>query len=119
VVCFTPSASRRVQSVSEDIRFYPKKEHGADTGHFDKIKRLVVSVPPAKLKPAAALNPVQAKLRQGLQRGFADLHARDFTIAFPGRWGGGQAEAGRSLFIVPEGGVTKKPNGGIELSPAP
>jgi hypothetical protein len=110
-----PSPGRRVQSVSEDIRFYPKKDYSADTGEFDRIKRLVASIPTAKMKPAAALQPVQAQPRQGLPQGFADLRTKDFAIAYPGGWKAGQAQAGGSLFIVPEGGAAKSQNGGIEL----
>jgi Zn-dependent protease with chaperone function len=110
-----PSPGRRVQSVSEDIRFYPKKDYTADTGQFDAIKRLVAAIPPAKMKPATALQPIQAQPRQGLPQGFTDLRTKDFTIAYPGSWKAGQAQAGGSLFIVPEGGAAKGQNGGVEL----
>jgi hypothetical protein len=110
-----PSPGNRVQSVSEDIRFYPQKQYNADTGQFPKIKKLVAGIPPAKMKPAVALQPVQAQPRQGLPQGFADLRTKDFAVAYPGGWQAGQAQAGGSLFIVPQGGAAKTQQGGIEL----
>ena len=110
-----PAPERRVESVSEDIRFYPTKDYTADTGQFPKIKQLVTAIPPAKMKPAVALQPIQAQPREGLPNGFTDLRTKDFAIARPGNWQAGQAEAGGSLFIVPQGGAAKTQQGGIEL----
>jgi hypothetical protein len=110
-----PAPDRRVQTVSEDIRFYPTKQYGADTGQFPKMKQLVASIPPPKMKPAMALQPVQAQPREGLPEGFADLRTKDFAVAYPGGWKAGQAQAGGSLFMVPEGGAAKTQQGGIEL----
>jgi hypothetical protein len=110
-----PAPERRVEAVSNDIQFYPARQYGADTGEFDKIKRLVASIPPPKMKPAAALQPVKAEPRQGLPNGFADLRTKDFAVAYPGSWQAGQAHAGGSIFIVPQGGATKTQQGGIEL----
>ena len=110
-----PSPGRRVESVWEDIQFYPKKEYVAETGQFDTIKRLTAAIPPAKMKPAAALQPVQSKPREGLPQGFADLRTKDFAVAHPGNWQTGQPQAGGSLYIVPEGGVAKNQQGGVEL----
>ena len=110
-----PPTGKRVVAVSEDIAFYHKKAYDAGTGQFDKITRLVAAVPPPKMKPAAALQPVQAKPRPGLPEGFGDLHTKDLAVAYPGGWKAGQAQAGGSLFIVPEGGVAKTKQGGLEL----
>jgi Zn-dependent protease with chaperone function len=110
-----PSPDRRVEAVSNDVQFYTAKQYDAATGQFDEIKRLVASIPPAKMKPAAALQPIKAEAREGLPQGFADLRTKDFAVAYPGSWKAGQAEAGGSLFIVPQGGATKTPKGGIEL----
>jgi hypothetical protein len=110
-----PAPGRRVESVSDDIRFYPAREYGADTGQFGRIKRLVASIPPPKMKPAAALQPVQAQPREGLPQGFSDLRTKDFAVGYPGGWRAGQAPSGGSLYIVPQGGVAKNQQGGIEL----
>jgi hypothetical protein len=61
------------------------------------------------------LQPVQTKPREGLPQGFGDLRTKDFAVAYPGTWKAGQAQAGGSLFIVPEGGVNQTQQGGIEL----
>jgi Zn-dependent protease with chaperone function len=110
-----PTPGRRVQSVSEDIRFYPKQEYGPGTGEFDKFKRLVGTIPTAKMKPAAALQPIKASPRSGLPAGFVDLHTKDFAIAAPEGWQAGQGQAGGSLLLVPQGGAVKGQNGGVEL----
>jgi Zn-dependent protease with chaperone function len=110
-----PSPGRRVETVSADIRFYPAKQYNADTGQFPKIKQLVVGIPPPKMKPATALQPVQAQPRQGLPQGFNDLRTKDFAVAYPGAWQAGQAQAGGGIFIVPQGGAAKNQQGGIEL----
>lgn len=110
-----PSPGNRVQAVSEDIRFYPPRQYTADTGQFPKIKQLVAGLPPARMKPAAALAPIQAQPRQGLPKGFADLQTKDFAIAYPGNWKAGRAQQDGSLYLVPEGGATKNQAGGVEL----
>src|SRR5262245_46813393 len=110
-----PNPGKRVQYVSEDIQFYPKKSYDAGTGQFEHIKKLVASLPPPKLKPAAALKPVQAQPREGLPQEFTDLHLRDFAVAHPSSWKAGQAQQGGGLYIVPEGGAKLAQNGSVEL----
>jgi Zn-dependent protease with chaperone function len=110
-----PAPGHRVEAVSNDIQFYPAKQYASDTGQFDKIKTLVASIPAPKMKPAAALQPIKGQPRQGLPQGFADLRTKDFTIAYPAGWQAGQAQAGGSLYIMPQGGATKTQQGGIEL----
>ena len=110
-----PSPGKRVVSVSEDIRFYPQKQYTTDSGQFGRVKQMVGSLPPPKMRPAAALTPVRAQPRQGLPQGFADLRTKDFAVAYPNNWQAGQAAQGGSLYLVPQGGVAKSQNGGIEL----
>jgi Zn-dependent protease with chaperone function len=110
-----PNPGKRVQYVSEDIQFYPQKPYDANTGQFERVKKLVGSLPPPKLKPAAALKPVQAQPRQGLPQEFADLQLRDFAVAYPGTWKPGQGQQGGGIYIVPEGGAKQSQNGGVEL----
>ena len=110
-----PNPGKRVQYVSEDIQFYPKKGYDASTGQFERVKKLVGSLPPPKLKPAAALKPIQAQPREGLPQEFTDLHLRDFAVAHPASWKAGQAQQGGGLYIVPEGGAKQAQNGGVEL----
>jgi Zn-dependent protease with chaperone function len=110
-----PAPGRRVEAVSEDIRFYPARAYSTDTGQFSQIKQVVAAIPPPKMKPAVALQPIKAQPREGLPEGFSDLRTKDFAVAYPAGWQAGQAQAGGSLFIVPEGGVTKTQQGGIEL----
>ena len=110
-----PNPGSRVQYVSEDIQFYPQKSYNTTTGQFEHIKQLVGSIPPPKMKPAAALQPVQAQPRQGLPQDFADLELKDFAVAYPGSWKPGQAQQGGGIYIVPEGGAKQSQNGGVEL----
>src|SRR5215510_12033959 len=110
-----PNPGSRVEYVSEDIQFYARKPYDANTGQFERIKKLVGTLPPPKLKPAAALKPVQAQPRQGLPQEFADLQLRDFAVAYPGSWKPGQAQQGGGIYIVPEGGAKQLQNGGAEL----
>jgi hypothetical protein len=110
-----PNPGKRVQYVSEDIQFYPKKGYDAGTGQFEHIRKVVSSLPPPKLKPGAALRPVEAQPRKGLPEGFADLQLRDFAVAYPGSWKPGQGQQGGGLYIVPEGGAKQSEKGGVEL----
>jgi predicted Zn-dependent protease len=110
-----PSPGRRVEYVSEDIRFYPRANYNAETGQFARAKTLAASIPPPKLKPAAAMQPVNAQPRQNLPQGFKDLQTKGFAIAYPSNWQAGQAQQGGSLFIIPQGGAAKTQNGGVEL----
>jgi len=110
-----PPSGRRVEAVSEDIKFYPARQYSEGTGQFAAIKQLVAAIPPAKMKPAVALQPIQARPREGLPSGFTDLRTKDFAVAFPEGWKAGQAQSGGSLYVVPQGGATKTQQGGIEL----
>ena len=110
-----PSPGQRVVAVSEDIRFYPQRQYTTDTGQFGQVKRMVSSLPAPKMRPAAALTPVRTQPRQGLPQGFVDLRTKDFVVAYPNNWQAGQGQRGGSLYMVPQGGVAKSQNGGIEL----
>ncbi len=110
-----PSPGRRVDYVSEDIRFYPSRVYNAETGQFPRAKTLASAIPPPKLKAAAALQPVEAQARPNLPQGFKDLRTKGFVVAYPGNWQPGQAQQGGSLFIIPQGGAAKTQNGGVEL----
>ncbi len=110
-----PDMGKRVQYVSEDIQFYPKKNYDTNTGKFEHIKKLVSSLPPPKMKPAAALKPIEAKPRQDLPQDFADLQLKDFAVGYPRSWKPGQAQQGGGIYIVPQGGVKRSQNGAVEL----
>jgi hypothetical protein len=111
-----PATGNRIQYVSEDIRFYPKRDYTADTGEFPRVKQLVGSLPPPKPKPAFLILAKQgAGPRSNLPTGFKDYVANGFAIAYPGSWNAGQAEAGGSMFLVPQGGAAKSQSGGVEL----
>jgi beta-barrel assembly-enhancing protease len=111
-----PATGSRVQYVSEDIKFYPKREYTADTGKFPAVKQLVASIGPPKLKPPALLQAKQgAKPRTNLPQGFKDYQANGFAIAYPGAWGAGQVKGGSSVYVVPQGGAVQSQSGAVEL----
>jgi Zn-dependent protease with chaperone function len=111
-----PPTGSRIQYVSQDIQFYPKRDYTTNTGQFAQIKRLLATIPPPKPQPGALIQPKQgATARTNVPSGFQDYPANGFSIAYPSTWQVGQAEPGGSLFIVPQGGVAKGQNGGAEL----
>jgi hypothetical protein len=111
-----PATGSRIEYVSEDIQFYPKKTYSSSTGNFARVKQLVAGIPPARPNPAALIQPTQgATARGGLPQGFKDYQAKGFSIAYPGTWEAGQPQQGGSLYLVPQGGVRKGQNGGVEL----
>jgi Zn-dependent protease with chaperone function len=110
-----PNPGKRVQYVSEDIQYYPQKSYTAETGQFERIRKLVGSLPPPKMKPAAAMQPIQAQPRSGLPQGYADLQLKDFAVAYPGSWKPGQSQGGGGIYIVPQGGAKRTQQGGVEL----
>jgi len=100
-----PASGSRVQYVTQDIQFYPKRDYTASTGRFTRVRQVVGGLPPPKPKPAAMLQPQQGKQRTGLPEGYNDFQARGFAIAYPGNWQAGQAQSGGSVYLVPQGGV--------------
>ena len=110
-----PATGNRIQYVSQDIQFYPKQQYTASTGKFDRVKSMVASIPPAKLKPPALLSTIQATPRQNVPQGFKDFSAKGFSVAYPGAWQAGQAEQGGSVYLIPQGGAAKGQSGGVEL----
>ena len=111
-----PATGNRIEYVSQDIQFYPKKPYSLSTGNFTRVKQDVAGLPPPKLKPAALIQAVQgASPRGGLPQGFKDYQAKGFSVAYPGAWQAGQPQQGGSLYLVPQGGAKQAQNGGVEL----
>jgi len=110
-----PASGSRVQYVTQDIQFYPKRDYTASTGRFTRVRQVVGGLPPPKRKPAAMLQPQQGKQRTGLPEGYNDFQARGFAIAYPGNWQAGQAQSGGSVYLVPLGGVKQGQDGSVEL----
>jgi hypothetical protein len=110
-----PATGNRIQYVQQDISFYPKQDYKAGSGNFARVKQLVASIPPAKLKPAALLSQVQGNPRSDVPQGFKDFATKGFAVAFPSSWQAGQAQQGGSIYLVPQGGAAKDQSGGVEL----
>lgn len=110
-----PATGSRIKYVSEDIQFYPQRSYKANTGDFARIKKLVATVPPPKPQPGKLIQPKEnASGRTNIPAGMKDYPANGFSIAYPSTWQAGQAEPGGSLYMVPQGGVSKGQNG-VEL----
>ncbi len=111
-----PAPGNRFQYVSEDATFYPKKAYTADSGQFDRVKRIAASIPKPKPQPGALLSPKEgAQARTGLPDGFKDLQATGFAIGYPGDWQAGAAQSGGTLYMVPQNGAKQNQQGGVEL----
>jgi Zn-dependent protease with chaperone function len=107
-----PATGNRVQYVSQDIQFYPKRDYTSSTGSFPRVKQIVAGLPAPKPKPAALILAKQgATPRTNLPKDFKDYQANGFAIGYPGSWGVGQAKAGSSLFMAPQGGVVEGKSG--------
>lgn len=111
-----PATGSRIQYVSQDIQFYPQHNYAASTGNFARIKKLIATVPPPKPQPGALILAKQgATARTNLPSGFKDYPAAGFSVGYPGTWQVGQPQPGSSLYLVPQDGVAKGQNGGVEL----
>ncbi len=110
-----PATGNRIEYVSDDIKFYAKKDYSNNTGNFARVKQIVTAIPPPKLKPPALLSVVQGTPRQGLPLGFKDYAAKGFSVAYPGTWQAGQAQEGGSVYLAPQGGAAQGQNNGVEL----
>jgi beta-barrel assembly-enhancing protease len=111
-----PATGSRIQYVSDDIKFYPQGSYKANTGDFAKVKKIIARVPPPKPQPGKLIQAKQgATGRMNLPAGMKDYPANGFSMGFPNAWQAGQAEPGGSLYMVPQGGVAKGQNGGVEL----
>jgi len=110
-----PATGSRIKYVSEDIKFYPKRDYTASTGVFPRIKQAVASLPPPKPQPGALILAKKgASPRSNLPAGFKDYQANGFAVGYPGTWQAGQPQPGASIYLVPQGGVIQGRNG-IEL----
>jgi beta-barrel assembly-enhancing protease len=111
-----PATGSRVQYVSDDIKFYPQRSYKVSTGDFAKVKRLVATIPPPKPQPGKLIQAKEgASGRTNLPAGMKDYPANGFSMGYPSTWQAGQAEPGGSLYIIPQGGVSKGQSGGVEL----
>ena len=111
-----PGTGSRIQYVSQDIKFYPKRSYTTNTGEFAQIKKLIAKIPPPKMQPGKLIaqkdNPTP---RANLPYGLKDYSANGFSIAYPSSWQAGQPEPGSSVYMVPQGGALQGQNGGTEL----
>jgi Zn-dependent protease with chaperone function len=111
-----PATGSRIQYVSDDIKFYPQRKYTSATGNFPRIKKLIATIPPPKPLPGKLIQPKDgATERANLPTGFKDYPANGFSIGYPSTWQAGQAQPGSSLYIIPQDGVAKDQNGGVEL----
>src|SRR3954462_3644649 len=111
-----PATGSRIQSVSQDMTFYPKREYTASTGNFPHVKQLVASLPAAKPKPGFLILAKQgASPRTNLPAEFKDFQANGFAIGYPSSWAVGAPKPGSSMYIVPQGGVAQGKKGETEL----
>lgn len=108
-----PAPGSRVQYVSEDITFYPKKNYANNTGNFSRVKQAVAGIPPAKLKPPQLL-AAQGQPRQGVPSGYKEYAAKGFSVVYPSDWQAGQGPDG-SVYLVPKGGAVQNKDSGVEL----
>lgn len=111
-----PATGSRIQYVSDDIQFYPKRDYATNTGDFPRVKKLLASIPPPKMQPGKLILPKEgANPRANLPAGFKDYSAYGFSIALPSAWQVGQPQPGSSVYMVPQGGAVQNQNGGAEL----
>ncbi len=111
-----PATGSRIQYVSDDIRFYPKRTYTSSTGDFARVKKLIGSIPPPRPQPGTLILAKQgAAGRSNLPAGFKDYPANGFSIAYPSAWQVGQPQPGSSLYMIPQGGLAQSQNGGAEL----
>jgi len=111
-----PATGSRIQYVSDDIKFYPQRQYMSSTGNFPRIKKLITTIPPPKPLPGKLIQPKQgATERTNLPTGLKDYPANGFSIGYPSAWQAGQAQPGSSLYLIPQDGVAKDQNGGVEL----
>lgn len=111
-----PGTGSRIQYVSQDIQFYPKRSYTASTGNFARVKKLIASIPPPKMQPGKLIQPKENPTpRTNLPVGLKDYPANGFSIGYPSTWQVGQPQPGSSLYIIPQGGALQTQNGGAEL----
>ena len=109
-----PPTGSRIQYIADDIQYYPKVSYPSTTGNFGRIKQVLAKIPPPKPRPGALLRATKAIPRQGLPQGYQDYQAVGFAIGYPGGWQAGQAQAGGSVYLTPQGGAVNGAHG-VEL----
>lgn len=111
-----PATGSRIQYVSDDIKFYPKRNYQSRMGNLPRVKKLIAAIPPPRPQPGKLILAKQgATTRTSLPTGFKDYQANGFAIAYPAVWKIGQPQPASSLYMIPDGGTIQSKNGGIEL----
>jgi predicted Zn-dependent protease len=111
-----PATGSRIQYVSQDLQFYPKRDYTASSGNFARVKKLVAAIPPPRPQPGKLIQAKQgATPRTGLPDGYKDYPANGFSIAYPSTWQAGQPQPASSLYLVPQNGLAQTQNSGVEL----
>jgi beta-barrel assembly-enhancing protease len=111
-----PGTGSRIQYVSEDIKFYPQRSYTTNTGNFDRVKKLMATIPPPKMQPGKLILPKDNPTpRANLPAGLKDYSANGFSLGYPSTWQAGQPQSGGSVYMIPQGGAVQTQNGGAEL----
>jgi beta-barrel assembly-enhancing protease len=111
-----PATGSRIQYVSEDIKFYPKRSYMAGTGNFARVKKAIATIPAPKMQPGKLIAVKDTPTpRTNLPTGLTDYSANGFSIGYPTAWQVGQPQPGGSVYIIPQGGALQSQSGGAEL----
>ncbi len=111
-----PATGSRIQYVSDDIKYYPKRNYTSNTGSFDRVKKLIATIPPPKMQPGKLIAPKDNPTpRANLPVGLKDYSANGFSIGYPSAWQVGQPQPGGSVYLIPQGGAVQDQNGNAEL----
>ena len=103
-----PATGSRIQYVSEDIQFYPKRNYMSNTGSFARVKKLMATIPPPKMQPGKLIAPKDNPTpRASLPVGLKDYSANGFSIGYPSAWQVGQPQPGGSVYLIPQGGAVQ------------
>jgi Zn-dependent protease with chaperone function len=111
-----PATGSRIKYVSDDIKFYPKRDYSSSTGSFPRVKQVISGIPPPKPQPGKLILAKQgASARSNLPAGFKDYQANGFAIGYPDGWQVGQPQPASSIYMTPQGGAIQSQNSGVEL----
>ncbi|HLI83733.1 MAG TPA: M48 family metalloprotease [Bryobacteraceae bacterium] len=109
-----PNPDNRERAIEEEVQALPKRAYGYQTGEFERAKLEVSELPPAGrggVRPAAPLPPQMVPATT-----WKFMTVKSYRVSLPQNWNGYGSSASDSLIIAPTGGVSRTPQGAIDLS---
>jgi Zn-dependent protease with chaperone function len=110
-----PNPGNRMRAIEAEIRTFPQRNYGFETGQFQRVKQQTASLPPPAKKGdlrAGAAPPPQGAPSSG---GWQELRGQSFSVSYPPGWQVYGDQQSSMATIAPRDGLVRASNGSTQV----